>query len=56
MVSQWIKTNPGAINTGSIMVDQIFTILLGAGIFIAGVLGFILDNTVPGKNRLHSRL
>jgi len=50
VVSQWVQTHPGAIDTGYKMLDQILTLLLGTGIFIASLLGFILDNTIPGKS------
>jgi len=38
----------GAIKTGSDVVDQIFTVLLRTTMFTARIMGFILDNTVPG--------
>lgn len=50
VVSQWVQTHPGAIETGYKMLDQILTLLLGTGIFIASLLGFILDNTIPGTD------
>ena len=33
---------------GSQEADQVLRVLLETGIFIAGVLGFLLDNTIPG--------
>jgi len=30
-------------------VDQVIVILLRTGMFVSGLLGFVLDNTIPGK-------
>ena len=30
-------------------LDNIFTVLLSTGMFVGGVLGFFLDNTIPGR-------
>lgn len=46
---KWISSN-NAINTGSDIVDQIFSVLLGTSMFVGGMVGFILDNTVPGTD------
>ena len=35
-------------DTGSEVADQIFTVLLSTSMFVGGVVGFVLDNTVPG--------
>jgi nucleobase transporter 1/2 len=43
-----MEVNPKAIETGAESVDQIITILLRTGMFVAGVLGFFFDNTIPG--------
>ncbi|KAG7177515.1 Solute carrier family 23 member 1-like 1, partial [Homarus americanus] len=40
--------NPGIIQTGEPVVDQIITVLLQTSMFVGGTLGFILDNTIPG--------
>ena len=37
------------ILTGSEVVDQIFSVLLSTSMFVGGVTGFVLDNTVPGN-------
>jgi hypothetical protein len=42
-----MKASPGAINSGSHVFDQI--VLMSTSMFTAGVLGFLLDNTIPGK-------
>ena len=36
------------INTGSTTLDSIITVVLTSSMFIAMLLGFILDNTMPG--------
>ena len=50
VVPQWLENpaNEGAINTGSDVVDQILKVMLTTSMFIAGLSGFILDNTIPG--------
>eukprot|EP00918_Siedleckia_nematoides_P032333 GHVU01070027.1.p1 GENE.GHVU01070027.1~~GHVU01070027.1.p1 ORF type:complete len:562 (+),score=14.78 GHVU01070027.1:91-1776(+) len=45
---QWITKHPGRIQTGNEVVDQLFTVLLTTSMFVGGVIGFILDNTIPG--------
>ena len=45
----WMKQNPGVIQTGNDTVDQIISVLVSTEMFLAGALGFFLDNTVPGK-------
>jgi len=34
---------------GSEVADQIFSLLLSTSMFVGGLAGFILDNTVPGN-------
>jgi nucleobase transporter 1/2 len=36
--------------TGSVVVDNICQVLLSTNMFVGGVTGFILDNTVPGEH------
>jgi hypothetical protein len=43
-----MERNPQSIQTGSDNLNQIITILLRTGMFVAGFLGFFLDNTIPG--------
>lgn len=38
------------LSTGSTELDQVLIVLLSTAMFVGGLLGFILDNTVPGKN------
>jgi nucleobase transporter 1/2 len=49
----WIKedNNSSTINTGSVVVDQIFSVLLSTSMFVGGITGFILDNTIPGTEK-----
>ncbi|XP_052810952.1 solute carrier family 23 member 1-like isoform X2 [Mya arenaria] len=47
---KWIGANPGSINTGSEIADQIISVLLGTSMFVGGMTGFILDNTIPGTD------
>lgn len=35
--------------SGNNELDQVLEVLLGTAMFVGGILGFILDNTVPGK-------
>ncbi|KAG7162188.1 Solute carrier family 23 member 1-like 4 [Homarus americanus] len=44
----WLAKNPDAIKTGSPAVDQCLTTLLQTSMFVGGMLGFILDNSIPG--------
>ena len=50
-LSEWLKDNPNAINTGSQIADNILTVLGSTGMFVGGVVGLILDNTIRGKTR-----
>ena len=36
------------INTGSDTIDNILRVILSSSMFLAMLLGFILDNTIPG--------
>ena len=49
MIPSWIEENSEALKTGSEVVDQIIVVMLTTSMFIAGALGFILDNTIPGS-------
>ena len=35
--------------TGNSELDQVILVLLNTSMFVGGFVGFILDNTVPGK-------
>ncbi|KAK6165829.1 hypothetical protein SNE40_022666 [Patella caerulea] len=49
-IPKWLTLprNRGVIKTGSEGVDQIITVLLSTSMFVAGLIAFVLDNTVPG--------
>ncbi len=49
MIPDWLKRNPGAIDTGAEVADQVITVLLETSMFVSGALGFFLDNTIPGE-------
>ena len=49
VISQWMDANRNAIDVGNDSINQIITILLSTGMFVAGLLGFVLDNTIPGS-------
>ena len=31
------------------MIDQIISVLLSTSMFVGGLVGFVLDNTIPGN-------
>ncbi|XP_076016335.1 solute carrier family 23 member 1-like isoform X2 [Genypterus blacodes] len=51
MIPNWMMKNPDFIDTGVVEVDQVLQVLLNTPMFIGGVLGFVLDNTIPGTKR-----
>lgn len=52
-MSEWSQANPTAISTGSPDLDSILQILTSTGMFVGGMIGFILDNTVAGHTGLN---
>ena len=46
----WLQKNSSAIKTGNDVVDQILTVLLSTNMFVGGLIGAILDNTIPGSD------
>lgn len=44
----WMKSHGDVINTGNDIIDQIITVLLSTSMLVGGVVGFVLDNTIPG--------
>ncbi|XP_013379943.1 solute carrier family 23 member 2-like [Lingula anatina] len=48
LVPYWMRKNPTAVRTGVNEIDQLFAVFLTTPMFISGLLGFFLDNTVPG--------
>ena len=51
MMPQWVRENAEAFDTGSEILDQILLVLLETSMFVAGLIGFILDNTIPGNSK-----
>lgn len=49
MMPQWVRDNAEAFDTGSEILDQLLIVLLETSMFVAGLIGFILDNTIPGN-------
>ncbi|XP_069175261.1 solute carrier family 23 member 1 [Procambarus clarkii] len=47
---KWLEMNPSAIKTGEPLLDQTLLVLLHTPMFLGGLLGLILDNTVPGTD------
>ncbi|KAJ8039465.1 Solute carrier family 23 member 1 [Holothuria leucospilota] len=47
-IPDFLEKNPGSINTGSAVVDQVLNGILGSGMFIGGVAACILDNIIRG--------
>lgn len=45
---QWMIANPTAIQTGNQTLDSVCTVLLSTGMFVGGLIGFVLDNTLRG--------
>ncbi|KAM4748845.1 solute carrier family 23 member 1-like [Rhinophrynus dorsalis] len=50
VIPTWLTENPGIISTGIQEVDQTLTVLLTTNMFVGGLFGFFLDNTIPGTN------
>ena len=46
---QWVRANTDAFDTGSKILDEFLLVLLETSMFVAGLIGFILDNTIPGN-------
>ncbi|XP_027741621.1 solute carrier family 23 member 1-like [Empidonax traillii] len=47
-IPNWASKNSTLMETGIIQLDQVIQVLLTTGMFVGGLLGFILDNTIPG--------
>ncbi|KAG9272128.1 solute carrier family 23 member 2-like [Astyanax mexicanus] len=46
----WFHSNPDMINTGITELDQLIMVLFTTHMFIGGLFGFVLDNTIPGTD------
>ncbi|KAJ8313827.1 hypothetical protein KUTeg_008388 [Tegillarca granosa] len=44
----WMRSHSDYIRTGSDIANQIISVLLSTSMFVGGVAGFVLDNTIPG--------
>ncbi|XP_036001922.1 solute carrier family 23 member 2 isoform X1 [Fundulus heteroclitus] len=47
----WFHSNPGIIDTGIKELDQVIVVLFTTHMFIGGLFGFLLDNTIPGTEK-----
>lgn len=47
---KWLEAHPDAIQTGMPMLDQTIGVLLQTSMFLGGLIGLILDNTIPGTD------
>ncbi|KAM9389282.1 solute carrier family 23 member 1-like [Phaethornis superciliosus] len=47
-IPNWASKNSALLETGIIQLDQVIQVLLTTGMFVGGLLGLILDNTIPG--------
>ncbi|XP_077997395.1 solute carrier family 23 member 2-like [Glandiceps talaboti] len=52
IIPEYFKENADTIDTGVSEIDQILSVLLTTKMFIAGITGFILDNTIPGTREV----
>ncbi len=50
VIPSWVQANESFINTGVKEIDQILIVLLETNMFVGGLLGFVLDNTIPGSD------
>ncbi|XP_050710919.1 solute carrier family 23 member 1-like isoform X2 [Eriocheir sinensis] len=47
---KWLEANPTAIQTGFALLDQTIVVLLQTSMFLGGMIGLLLDNTIPGTD------
>ncbi|KAL5021137.1 hypothetical protein ScPMuIL_000292 [Solemya velum] len=48
MIPRYLSRYPNAINTGNTELDQVLLVLLSTSMFVGGLVGFVMDTTVPG--------
>ncbi|XP_004430889.1 PREDICTED: solute carrier family 23 member 1-like [Ceratotherium simum simum] len=48
-IPSWVNRNAEMLQTGILQVDQVIQVLLTTNMFVGGLLGFLLDNTIPGS-------
>ncbi|XP_039249475.1 solute carrier family 23 member 1-like [Styela clava] len=46
----WVSSNENLLDTGIVELNQVVLVLLKTGMFISGLVAFILDNTIPGTD------
>ncbi len=46
--SSLLSVSLGLCNAGVPQLDDLLVVLLGTNTFVGGVVGFVLDNTIPG--------
>ena len=62
VLSKWIGKNPNSISFGDDnnlalqTFSQVIKVLLSTSMFVAGFLGFLLDNTIPGNKFIKKHL
>ena len=49
-VPKWVLDHPENIRTGSNSVDQVIYVLMSTSMFVGGIIGCFLDNTIPGTD------
>ncbi|XP_064601170.1 solute carrier family 23 member 2-like [Liolophura sinensis] len=54
MIPSWVKANPNGLETGVSELTQLLNALLSNSMFVGGVTGFFLDNTLPGNGKKKS--
>ncbi|GAB6022696.1 hypothetical protein CHUAL_006791 [Chamberlinius hualienensis] len=47
----WINKHPDLHFTGIETLDQVFKVVLSTNMLLGGLLGFVLDNTIPGTDK-----
>ncbi|XP_066937423.1 solute carrier family 23 member 2-like isoform X2 [Macrobrachium rosenbergii] len=47
---KWAMENPSFMQSGYALLDQTVSVLLQTSMFVGGLIGLILDNTVPGTD------
>ncbi|KAL7635456.1 UNVERIFIED_CONTAM: hypothetical protein RMT77_014525 [Armadillidium vulgare] len=49
-IPEWVTQNSDTIATGYATLDQLLKVLLQTQMFVGGILGLFLDNTIPGSD------
>ncbi|XP_004430789.1 PREDICTED: solute carrier family 23 member 1-like [Ceratotherium simum simum] len=48
-IPNWVNKNTEKLETGIPQLNQVIQVLLTTDMFVGGLLGFLLDNTIPGS-------